>query len=148
MTPEFGQIALILALLLSLAQGVLPLIGAWRGNTALIGIARPAAVGQAMFVWIAFGLLAWSLLWLDFSVRSVADNANILPWYYRFAAVWGAHEGSFKPFIRWIWAGGLLMMMAGVVSVGARRFRAPVIADKAAASSAHDAFVIAQESHP
>ncbi|SMQ95518.1 C-type cytochrome biogenesis membrane protein [Xanthomonas fragariae] len=97
-TPEFGQIALILALLLSLAQGVLPLIGAWRGNTALMGIARPAAVGQAVFVWMAFGLLAWSLLWLDFldfSVRSVADNANIaLPWYYRFAKLWGAHEGS------------------------------------------------------
>ncbi|AVQ06728.1 TPA: heme lyase CcmF/NrfE family subunit [Xanthomonas vasicola pv. zeae] len=95
MTPELGQIALILALLLSLAQGVLPLIGAWRGNTALMGIARPAAVGQAVFVWMAFGLLAWSLLSLDFSVGYVAANANIaLPWYYRFAAVWGAHEGS------------------------------------------------------
>lgn len=95
MTPELGQIALILALLLSLAQSVLPLIGAWRGNTALMDIARPAAVGQAVFVWMAFGLLAWSLLSLDFSVGYVAANANIaLPWYYRFAAVWGAHEGS------------------------------------------------------
>ncbi|MFA6231931.1 MAG: heme lyase CcmF/NrfE family subunit [Rhodanobacter sp.] len=95
MTPELGQIALILALLLALAQGVLPLIGAWRGNRALMAVARPAAAGQAVFVAIAFGILVWAFLHFDFSLRYVADNSNLaLPWYYRIAAVWGAHEGS------------------------------------------------------
>ena len=95
MTPELGQLALILALLLALAQGVLPLIGAWRGNRALMATARPAAAGQAVFVAIAFGILVWAFLHFDFSVRYVADNSNLeLPWYYRIAAVWGAHEGS------------------------------------------------------
>ena len=95
MTPELGQLALILALLLALAQGVLPLIGAWRGNRALMAVARPAAAGQAVFVAIAFGILVWAFLHFDFSVRYVADNSNLtLPWYYRIAAVWGAHEGS------------------------------------------------------
>ena len=95
MTPELGQLALILALLLALAQGILPLIGAWRGNRALMAVARPAAAGQAVFVAFAFGILVWAFLHFDFSVRYVADNSNLaLPWYYRIAAVWGAHEGS------------------------------------------------------
>ena len=95
MTPELGQLALILALLLALAQGVLPMVGAWRGNRALMAVARPAAAGQAVFVAIAFGILVWAFLHFDFSVRYVAENSNLaLPWYYRIAAVWGAHEGS------------------------------------------------------
>ena len=95
MTPELGQLALILALLLALAQSVLPLIGAWRGNNALMAVARPAAAGQAVFVGLAFFILVWAFLHFDFSVQYVADNSNLqLPWYYRIAAVWGAHEGS------------------------------------------------------
>ena len=95
MMPELGQLALILALLLALALGTLPLIGAWRGNHALMATARPAAYMQAVFVAFAFAVLTWSFLSFDFSVRFVADNSNhALPWYYRVAAVWGAHEGS------------------------------------------------------
>ena len=95
MTPELGQLALILALLLALAQGILPMIGAWRGNHAMMAVARPAAAGQAVFVVFAFGILTWAFLHFDFSVQYVADNSNLeLPWYYRIAAVWGAHEGS------------------------------------------------------
>jgi cytochrome c-type biogenesis protein CcmF len=93
--PELGQFALILALLLALAQGVLPIIGAWRNNGALMALARPAAAGQAVFVFAAMGILIHAFLVYDFSVAYVADNSNLaLPWYYRITAVWGAHEGS------------------------------------------------------
>ena len=95
MIPELGQFALILALLLSLVQCVLPLIGAHTGNRALIAVARPAVAGQAVFVAIAFAILTWAFLSQDFSVAYVAQNSNsLLPWYYRYTAVWGAHEGS------------------------------------------------------
>ncbi|MCE5232326.1 MAG: heme lyase CcmF/NrfE family subunit [Mizugakiibacter sp.] len=95
MIPELGQLALILALLMATLQCVLPLLGAWRGNATLMAVARPAAAGQAVFVALAFGVLAYAFLSFDFSVAYVADNANLaLPWYYRFVAVWGAHEGS------------------------------------------------------
>ncbi|QWT21778.1 heme lyase CcmF/NrfE family subunit [Bacillus sp. NP157] len=95
MIPELGQYALILALLLAVVQGVLPMIGAWRGNGALMAIARPAAAGQAIFVFAAMGILVHAFLAYDFSVAYVADNSNLaLPWYYRITAVWGAHEGS------------------------------------------------------
>ncbi len=95
MLPELGQFALILALMLSAVQCVLPIIGAHTGNRALIGVARPAAAGQFVFVVFAFGVLTWAFLNQDFSVAYVAQNSNLLlPWYYRFSAVWGAHEGS------------------------------------------------------
>ena len=95
MIPELGHFALILALLLALAQGVLPLIGASRGISAWMAFARPAAQGQCFFVAFAFGCLAWSFLQNDFSVLNVASNSNSqLPLHYRFAASWGSHEGS------------------------------------------------------
>ncbi len=60
-----------------------------------MAVARPAAAGQAVFVALAFGILVWAFVHFDFSVQYVADNSNLaLPWYYRIAAVWGAHEGS------------------------------------------------------
>jgi cytochrome c-type biogenesis protein CcmF len=95
MLPELGQFALILALLLALVQCVLPLVGAWRNEPALIAVARPAVAGQAVFVALAFAILSHAFLTQDFSVAYVAQNSNrALPWYYRLSGVWGAHEGS------------------------------------------------------
>src|SRR5271169_1347089 len=95
MIPELGHFSLIVALMLALVQGVLPIWGAARVNAALMGVARPAAAGQFVFVAIAFFCLAYSFLNSDFSVLYVATNSNSqLPAHYRFAAVWGGHEGS------------------------------------------------------
>ncbi|MDR3388925.1 MAG: heme lyase CcmF/NrfE family subunit [Rudaea sp.] len=95
MLPELGLFALILALLLAFVQCTLPIYGAWRGSAALISVARPAVAGQAVFVALAFGILTYAFVSQDFSVAYVAQNSNLaLPWYYRFSAVWGAHEGS------------------------------------------------------
>ncbi len=95
MIPELGNFALIVALCIALTQAILPLAGAARGNLAWMNVARPAAQGQFVFVVIAFACLAWSFVNNDFSVLNVASNSNSsLPWYYRFAATWGSHEGS------------------------------------------------------
>src|SRR6185437_13965831 len=95
MNPELGQVALILALLLSGLQCVLPIVGAWRGSRPLMATARSLAIGQFVFVALAFGILMWSFWIDDFSVAYVAQNSNLaLPWFYKLSAVWGAHEGS------------------------------------------------------
>lgn len=95
MIPEIGHFALILCLALSIVQGVVPLIGAAKGNRALMAVARPAAIAYALFGTIAFGCLAYSFYVSDFSVLNVANNSNsMLPWYYKVAATWGSHEGS------------------------------------------------------
>mgnify|MGYP002628958234 CR=1 FL=1 len=95
MIPELGQFALILALLLAVAQGTLPLVGAARRIPSWMNLARPAAQGQFVFVAIAFGCLTYSFVTNDFSVLNVASNSNsTLPLQYRIAATWGSHEGS------------------------------------------------------
>jgi len=95
MIPELGHFALILALCLALAQGVLPLIGAAKNNSILMNVARPAAQGQFLFAVAAFGCLMYSFIANDFSVVNVASNSNSkLPFFYRLAATWGSHEGS------------------------------------------------------
>jgi cytochrome c-type biogenesis protein CcmF len=95
MIPELGQLALSLALVVALIQGILPIAGAQRGDPAWMALARPAAQGQALLVAFAFGCLAYSFVTNDFSVQYVAMNSNsALPVQYRFAGVWGGHEGS------------------------------------------------------
>ena len=95
MIPEIGHFALILCLALSIVQGVLPLVGAAKGNRALMAVARPAAAANAFFSTVAIGCLAYSFYLSDFTVLNVANNSNsLLPWYYKVAATWGSHEGS------------------------------------------------------
>ncbi|MFA6310477.1 MAG: heme lyase CcmF/NrfE family subunit [Sterolibacterium sp.] len=95
MIPELGHFAIILALMVAVVQGVLPLLGAHRNDAAWIALARPAAQTQWLLLTVAFACLAYAFVTNDFSVQYVAEHSNSqLPEVYRFAAVWGGHEGS------------------------------------------------------
>ncbi|WP_181002833.1 heme lyase CcmF/NrfE family subunit, partial [Pseudomonas gingeri] len=95
MIPELGHLAMILALCFAVVQAVVPLLGAWRGDRLWMSLAQPAAWGQFAFLAFAFGALTYAFMTDDFSVGYVANNSNsALPWYFKFSAVWGAHEGS------------------------------------------------------
>ncbi|HLT04814.1 MAG TPA: heme lyase NrfEFG subunit NrfE, partial [Pseudomonas sp.] len=69
MLPEFGQVALVLALLVAMLQAALPLVGAQRGIGAWMATARPAAYAQLVLVALAFGILTEAFVSQDFSVR-------------------------------------------------------------------------------
>jgi cytochrome c-type biogenesis protein CcmF len=93
--PELGHFALVLALLLSLAQAFFGLAGAARRREAWMAAARAAVAGQFVFIALAFAALVIAFVQRDFSVLYVAQNSHSqLPLFYRIAAVWGAHEGS------------------------------------------------------
>ena len=95
MTPELGQFALCLALIVAFAQSFFPLLGASRQNFGWMALARPAAQAQALLVAFAFGCLTYAFVANDFSVAYVAMHSNTaLPLHYRIAGVWGGHEGS------------------------------------------------------
>ncbi len=95
MIPELGHFSLILALTMALVQGVLPILGAHRGHAGWIGLARPAARGQFLFVLVAYACLTQVFVNNDFSVLLAAQHSNSnLPLVYRVTAVWGNHEGS------------------------------------------------------
>ncbi len=116
MIPELGHLALILALLLALIQGTVPLWGASRGDASLMALARPTAAGQMFFAALAFGCLAYAFLTNDFSVENVAHNSfSQLPLVYRFTATWGSHEGSL---LLWVL---ILAFWGGAVALLSRR---------------------------
>lgn len=105
MIAELGHFALILAFLVTIIQGILPILGAHKGRQEWISLARPCAQTQFFLVAFAFACLAQSFMVNDFSVKYVAEHSNTqLPDMYRFAAVWGGHEGSLL-----LW----LLMLAG-----------------------------------
>jgi len=95
MIPELGNFALILALGLAVAQTFFPLIGAVQNRPAFLAVARPAAVGQLVFMSLAYACLSYAFVNNDFSVLYVANHSNsALPLIYRYVSVWGGHEGS------------------------------------------------------
>ncbi len=123
MTPELGHFALILALCVAAVQGVMPLVGAARGDARWIAIARPAARAQFLLVLFAFACLAAAFVGNDFSVAYVANHSNSkLPTQFRLAATWGGHEGSLL-----LW----LLMLAGwsaAVSIASRQLPDAMVA--------------------
>jgi cytochrome c-type biogenesis protein CcmF len=99
MIPELGHFALILAAVVALLQGVLPIVGTLvrdaQTQVTLQSLARPTAALQFVLVALAFGALATAFLNNDFSVLYVSQHSNsLLPKVYQFSAVWGGHEGS------------------------------------------------------
>ncbi len=115
MTPEIGQFACLLALVLACLQSVVPMIGASRGDPALMAFGRTAAQVQGLLVLAAFAALATSFVNQDFSVALVAGHTNMTqPAIYRFAATWGSHEGSML-----LWVLILALFGAGLATFGA-----------------------------
>jgi len=95
MIPELGHLALWLALGVAMVLGSVPMLGAARGRSDWMALARPAAGMLFALIALAFVCLAVSFVRSDFSVLYVALNSNThLPLPYRIAAVWGGHEGS------------------------------------------------------
>jgi len=95
MSVELGHFALILSFALALVQAFFGLAGSYTRREHWMAAARSAVAGQLVFVLFAFACLTAAFLRSDFSVLYVASNSNTdLPAFYRFAAVWGAHEGS------------------------------------------------------
>jgi len=95
MIAEIGQLALILAFLISLIQAAAGFTGAHRRDASLMALARAGAWMQLLFVATAFLALATSFLMNDVSVALVAQHSNSAqPLIYKFGATWGNHEGS------------------------------------------------------
>jgi cytochrome c-type biogenesis protein CcmF len=113
MQVELGHYALMLALLLSVAQAFFGLAGPALGRERWLAAAPSAAAGQFVFLALAAGVLINAFVQNDFSVRYVAENSNsALPLFYRVTALWGAHEGSL---LLWI-----LVLAGWTVAVVAR----------------------------
>ena len=95
MIPELGHIILVTHLILSFLGGTLPLFALYSGYNSLEIPIKKLSFLLLLFITSSFLTLVYSFSIDDFSVAYVAENSNInLPFYYKLAATWGAHEGS------------------------------------------------------
>ncbi|MDN5788053.1 heme lyase CcmF/NrfE family subunit [Pseudorhodobacter sp.] len=95
MIVEFGHFALILAFFVALLQTVMPLIGAQKRWSGWMALGDSAAGVQLLLVLSSFAALTYAFVTSDFSVALVVKNSHTLkPLLYKFAGVWGNHEGS------------------------------------------------------
>ncbi|MDB5658265.1 MAG: heme lyase CcmF/NrfE family subunit [Cypionkella sp.] len=95
MIIEFGHFTLVLAFMVALVQSTLPLWGAYRRDARLMAVADPAAVVQFLLIGASFAALTYGFVTSDFSLKLVVENSHTAkPLLYKFAGVWGNHEGS------------------------------------------------------
>jgi len=141
MIAEIGHYALALALIVALAQSVLPVIGAARGSVPLMSVGSSAALGQFAFTALAFALLTQAYLVSDFTVTNVVANSHSAkPLLYKITGVWSNHEGSM---VLWV----LILALFGAL-VAARggnlppTLRARVLAIQGMIGAAFLAFIL------
>ena len=95
MIVEVGHFALVLVLTASLLQMCIPFVGATRGWPTWMRAARPLSLVLFLASAASFAALVMSFLRSDFSVELVTANSHSAkPLLYKFAGVWGNHEGS------------------------------------------------------
>jgi cytochrome c-type biogenesis protein CcmF len=95
MIVEIGHYSLVLALATVLILSILPVIGARRGDAAMMALATTGTLATFWLVALSFAALTWAYVVSDFSVRNVWENSHsLMPLIYKYSGVWGNHEGS------------------------------------------------------
>ncbi|ODT08263.1 MAG: c-type cytochrome biogenesis protein CcmF [Mesorhizobium sp. SCN 65-20] len=92
---EIGHFALILALVLSVVQSIVPMVGARTGDARLMAVGGPVAVTALALIALSFTALTMAYVLSDFSVVNVWENSHSLkPMLFKITGTWGNHEGS------------------------------------------------------
>lgn len=111
MIAELGLLALIIALFSAMLLVIIPVIGLYRDKLFWCQTVANYVIVQFISITIAYGCLTWCFLRDDFTVRYVlANSSRSLPWFYKFCAVWGGHEGSML-----LWVAILSLWMMAVL---------------------------------
>ncbi|WP_159952882.1 heme lyase CcmF/NrfE family subunit [Rhizobium sp. 18065] len=141
MIIELGHYALVLALATCLVISVLPVIGARRGDAAMMAVATTGTYALFCLVAFSFGVLTWGYVVSDFSVQNVYENSHSMkPMIYKISGVWGNHEGSMM-----LWVLILTLFSAMVAFFGTNlpdRLKANVLAVQAWITTAFTLFIL------
>ncbi|RYH03017.1 heme lyase CcmF/NrfE family subunit [Salipiger sp. IMCC34102] len=141
MLIELAHFALILAFAVSIAQTVVPMVGAQKGWRGWMTFAEPAATSQLILVGFAFLVLTRAFVMSDFSVELVYANSHTAkPLIYKISGVWGNHEGSML-----LWVLILALFGASAAWFGGNLpapLKARVLAVQASISVAFYAFIL------
>jgi cytochrome c-type biogenesis protein CcmF len=103
---NFGNFCLLFALCLTGYAFFAALVGAWRQQHRIVRSAERAAFAAAGSISLSLFSLLYLLLANDFSTAHVANSSSRdLPFFYKIAAIWGAHDGSM---LLWVFFTALL----------------------------------------
>ena len=141
MSAEIGHFALLLAFAIAIAQFVVPLVGASRGDPALMAFGRAAAGLHGGLIAISFVCLMAAFAMPDFSVAVVAEHSHSTqPLIYRLGATWGNHEGSM---LLWVLILAVFGALIAVTESGMREtLRARVLGIQGGIGALFLAFII------
>ena len=124
MINELGNIFLSISATLSLCMfGIIFLKNSLASDTRLL-LCRNFSYITSALIAISFFVLAFAFLTDDFSLRYVANNSNInLESIYKFAAVWGAHEGSI---LLWVF---VMSVWCSLIALFSKNMPKEIVAD-------------------
>jgi cytochrome c-type biogenesis protein CcmF len=95
MIIELGHFSLIIAMMLSLVQSIVPIVGAKNGWYNWMRTYQVTAPAQFLLTSFSFATLVYAFVISDFSVALVVSNSHTLkPLLYKISGTWGNHEGS------------------------------------------------------
>lgn len=115
MIPEFGHLALTLALAVALLQSTIPLLGASRGNVTWMRSAETTSILQFVLILIAFAALMRSFVVSDFTVANVVQNSSVQqPLIFKISSTWGSHEGSLLLWVLILSVFGAMVALRGL----------------------------------
>ncbi|MDQ0423137.1 cytochrome c-type biogenesis protein CcmF [Peteryoungia aggregata LMG 23059] len=141
MIIELGHYALVLALATCLVVSILPVIGARRGDAAMMAVGTTGTYALFLLVAFSFAVLTYGYVVSDFSVQNVYQNSHSLkPMIYKVSGVWGNHEGSML-----LWVLILAFFSAMVAFFGSNlpdRLKANVLAVQAWITTAFTLFIL------
>ena len=104
----FGEVCLLTCLVASGYAAFLSLLGARDGNVWRPRLAASTAVVGFAALTVTLAILAWALVSRDFSFEYVANySSRLLPWQYRFSALWVGQAGSL---LLWAWMMGAMAL--------------------------------------
>ena len=124
MLAETGHFALIMAFVIAILQGVVPLGGTLRCDRRAMAFASNASLLGFACIAYAYAVLTFAFMSSDFSLAVVAANSHPLkPMLYKVAGVWGNHEGSM---LLWVL---ILAVFSASVAVGRAKLPAVLCAN-------------------
>jgi cytochrome c-type biogenesis protein CcmF len=104
----FGEVCLLTCFVASGYSALLAVLGGVGGNAWRPRLATSTAVVGITALTITLATLAWALVSRDFSYEYVASySSRLLPWQYRFSALWVGQAGSL---LLWAWMMGAMAL--------------------------------------
>ena len=100
---DAGQLALIIALVVTAYAAVGSFVGSWQRVSDLTASARYGFYSVPLLLLVATAALVYAFVTRDFSVRYVAENSNLaMPHIYTWVAFYAGNAGSYCTW-RWYW---------------------------------------------